>query len=549
MDAPSGSESDMDLGSLNLRPTKVGGTGVWALPMVALCVALVLSGCGPGGRAGGGPTSPDILPVDRAATADAATRAGESPEGAPGDPDALTWLGDAALSLGDSGLTAPPLDAVRKVEGVPVALLAPLTGRFEGAGRALLDGAQMALFDVGNTEFRLLPFDTGGTVAGAEAAARDAIRRGARMIVGPLLADNVAAVTPIADSARVRIIAFSNSSRVAGGPVLLAGYTPEAQVAAIVRHAVAEGRRTFAILAPSNDYGNVAVDALRAVVEEEAARLSAELNALPPLPPLNPDPNAPAVEAEAAAPEAVTESDPNAPPAVDKPLLPRFGSVTFYDPANLDFAEPIRALSAYDRRAQALERQRAALRAKGDQAARQALKRLEVLDTWGDPPFDALLLPVLDAQTLRILSAQLAFHDVDQPAVMLLGLRRWDGFQNLAAEPGLIGSRYPAARSVHKPRFTQRFTSYFGYAPSDLSALAYDVTAIAAALAGDGRRPPGYDAATLTDPQGFLGVEGLFRFTEDGTTDRGYAILEIRREGTEVVAPAPTSFPDIAPTS
>lgn len=518
--------------------------GAKALPMVAICAALVLSGCGPGGRAGGGPTGSNSLPTGQApgatTSADGAQQTGERPEGAPGNRGALTWLGDAALSLGDTGLASPPPNAIRKVEGVPVALLAPLSGRFEGAGRALLEGAQMALFDVGNQEFRLLPFDTGGTVAGAEAAARDAIRQGARLIVGPLLADNVAAITPIADSARVRVVAFSNSSRVAGGPVLLAGYTPEAQVAAIVRHAVAEGRRTFAILAPSNDYGNVTVDALRAAVEAEAARLSEELAAAPSLEGSTLD--TPTLEPEAS-------ETPNAAPSIEKPLLPKFGSVTFYDPANLDFAEPIRALSAYDRRAQALERQRAALRAKGDQAARQALKRLDVLDTWGDPPFDALLLPVLDAQTLRILSAQLAFHDVDQPAVMLLGLRRWDGFTDLTAEPGLIGSRYPASRSIHKPSFSQRFATYYGYAPSDLSALAYDVTAIAAALAGDGRVPPRYDAATLTDPQGFLGIEGLFRFTEDGTTDRGYAIIEVRREGTEVVSPAPTSFPDIAPTS
>lgn len=541
----------MRLGSLKPRAFFLGDATHGAaktLPMVAICAALVLSGCGPGGRAGGGPTSPNSLPVGQgqgaATTVNGGQQTGERPEGAPGDRGALTWLGDAALSLGDSGLAAPPPDAVRKVEGVPVALLAPLSGRFEGAGRALLEGAQMALFDVGNQEFRLLPFDTGGSVAGAEAAARDAIRQGARLIVGPLLADNVAAIAPIADSARVRVVAFSNSSRVAGGPVLLAGYTPEAQVAAIVRHAVAEGRRTFAILAPSNDYGNVTVDALRAAVEEEAMRISEELATARTLDGATLD--TPKIGPETAEPE-------NAPPSIDKPLLPRFGSVTFYDPANLDFAEPIRSLSAYDRRAQALERQRATLKAKGDQAARQALKRLEILDTWGDPPFDALLLPVLDAQTLRILSAQLAFHDVDQPAVMLLGLRRWDGFQGLIGEPGLVGSRYPASRSIHKPPFTQRFAAYYGYAPSDLSSLAYDVTAIAAALAGDGRTPPRYDTATLTDPQGFLGIDGLFRFTDDGTTDRGYAIMEVRREGAEVVSPAPTSFPasapDIAPTS
>lgn len=458
----------------------------------ALCLGVILTGCGPGGQSSrvGGPA---LLPQG-AATAGAAQtqgRPGDAPEGTPGGDSALSRLGAPSLALGDAALGAPPPDAVRKVDGVPVAILVPLSGRLAGPGEALLEGAQMALFDVGNSEFRLLPLDTEGTAAGAERAAREALQRGARLIVGPLLADAVAAVRPIAEAARIKVVAFSNSSRVAGEPVYLAGFTPEEQVAAIVAHAMAEGRRRFAVLAPSNDYGNVAVDALRAAVTERGGE---------------------------------------------------FARVAFYDPSSLDFAEPIQRIGDYAERVRALARQRAELEAQGDQAAKQALKRLEVLDTLGDPPFDALLLPVLDPQTLQILSAQLAYYDVDQPAVRLLGLQRWDEFPSLATEPGLIGSRFPAARSAYRARFESRFRQLFGHAPSGLSALAYDVTAVAAALAGDGKRPPRYDVATLTDPEGFIGAEGLFRFTEKGIAQRGFAIMEVQQTGVQMIREAPRSF-------
>lgn len=462
------------------RPTRVGG-------LIAVCAALILSAC-----AGGGQSPTVTLPPGSTSSQPGTPgQSGDAPEGAPGSVTALTHQGPASLALGDSGLLQPPPDALRAVDGIPVAVLVPLSGRLSGPGNALLQGAQMALFDVRNTEVRLVPIDTAGNPLGAEQAAREAVQRGAKLIVGPLLAESVSAVRPIAEAAGIKVVAFSNSSRVAGGPVFLAGFAPEEQVEAIVAHAMAEGRRKFAILAPSNDYGNVSVDALRDAVTRRGGE---------------------------------------------------FAKVAFYDPDALDFAPQIQRISDYQDRVKALEEQRAELEAIGDEASKRALKRLEVLETWGDPPFDALLLPVLNPQTLQILSAQLAYYDVDQPAVRILGLQRWDSFPALASEPGLIGSRYPAARSSFRERFDKRFAQLYGHPPSELSALAYDVTAVAASLAGDGRRPPRYDVATLTNPDGFIGAEGLFRFTENGMAQRSFAIMEVRKSGVELIQEAPASF-------
>lgn len=448
----------------------------------------MVAACAPAGQSA---RNPALLPSGSAPAGQTARTAdADGPEGAPAGQGRLAREQGLAL-LGDSALAAPPADAVRQVDGVPVAVLLPLSGRLSGPGAALMEGAQMALFDVANPEVRLLPFDTEGTVPGAERAARDAVQAGARLIVGPLLASSVSAVRPIADQARIPVIGFSNSSRVAGDGIYLAGFAPEEQVEAIVDHAVREGRSRFAVLAPSNDYGNVVVDALRAAAEARGAQ---------------------------------------------------FARVEFYDPNAMDFSAQIQRLSDYSERVRALRQQRAELEAKGDEASRRALRRLEVLDTWGDPPFDALLLPVLDVQTLRILSAQLAFYDVDQPAVRILGLQRWATFPDLAAEPALIGSRFPSARSPYRERFESRFRDVYGKAAGELSVLSYDVTAVAAALAGDGAAPPRYEAETLSDPQGFIGAQGLFRFTEAGLAQRVFAILEVQAEGVAVLEPAPSGF-------
>ena len=64
---------------------------------------------------------------------------------------------------------------------------------------------------------------------------------------------------------------------------------------------------------------------------------------------------------------------------------------------------------------------------------------------------------------------------------------------------------------------------------------------LAVALSGlpEGER---YTETTLTNEDGFAGVDGIFRFNPDGSTERGLAILEIRPTGAVVIDPAPTSF-------
>ena len=46
----------------------------------------------------------------------------------------------------------------------------------------------------------------------------------------------------------------------------------------------------------------------------------------------------------------------------------------------------------------------------------------------------------------------------------------------------------------------------------------------------------------VTDPDGFMGVNGLFRFRIDGTSQRGLAVMQIQASGPSVVEKGITSF-------
>jgi branched-chain amino acid transport system substrate-binding protein len=144
-----------------------------------------------------------------------------------------------------------------------VALLVPLSGTNAELGQAILDAAQLALFETGGDRLTLIPRDTGGNAAGAASAARAVVGDGAHLILGPLLAPEVEAVKPIAQGAHINVIAFSTVTNLAGGNVYLMGFLPRQEVLRVVGYARQRGLDRFAALAPNSPYGHLMADALR----------------------------------------------------------------------------------------------------------------------------------------------------------------------------------------------------------------------------------------------------------------------------------------------
>jgi len=158
-------------------------------------------------------------------------------------------------------VTATPMAAPAN-GAVKVALLLPLSGPNADLGKAMLEAAQLALFTTGSDKLTLVPRDTTGTAAGAADAAKAVIADGARLILGPLIADEVDAVKPIAQAAGVNIIAFSTKTEIAGGNVFLIGFLPRQEVTREVSYARDQGLGKFAALVPNSPYGHLLGDAL-----------------------------------------------------------------------------------------------------------------------------------------------------------------------------------------------------------------------------------------------------------------------------------------------
>ena len=181
----------------------------------------------------------------------------------------------ATAPAGQTDPTAPVRDLSQPVR---VALLAPLTAPDESAaelGDALANSARMALADAGTAGVQLEVYDTGGTPVQAASAARRAVSEGADMIVGPLFADTTRAVAPVASQAGINVVSFSTDVGVAGDPVYLSGYLPQAEAERMATFADRRGLDRVAVYYPQTPYGETAWRGMQEAARETGIQVIA----------------------------------------------------------------------------------------------------------------------------------------------------------------------------------------------------------------------------------------------------------------------------------
>jgi ABC-type branched-subunit amino acid transport system substrate-binding protein len=172
----------------------------------------------------------------------------------------------------DTGPLEPP--AIPGAVVNKVAVIVPLTGPDGPVGTSISNAANLALLDTGEKSLRITVYNSAGP-GGAAAAAQRAIAEDNRLILGPLLAEDVRAAAPIARSAGVPVIAFSNDEGVAGNGVYIMGFTPDQSIGRIVSYSREKGINSFAALVPTGLYGQRAAQALLGAVRKSGGRVAA----------------------------------------------------------------------------------------------------------------------------------------------------------------------------------------------------------------------------------------------------------------------------------
>ncbi len=155
---------------------------------------------------------------------------------------------------------------------VRVGIILPLTqnGAPSPVGTSMRNAAQLAIDEFAGPLITLMIEDDHSTPDGAAQAAQAEIGAGAELILGPVFAVDVRQAASVAKSAGRPMIAFSTDAGVAAPGVYLLSFLIEGYVERITQFAVSRGKKSFAVMAPQSEYGNLAL----AHFQQTAGRLN-----------------------------------------------------------------------------------------------------------------------------------------------------------------------------------------------------------------------------------------------------------------------------------
>ena len=367
----------------------------------------------------------------------------------------LVWLtacGGGFTGIGGGG---PTIDTSKPV---PVALLVPGGGgnaADDALASSLENAARLAMSELDGVTIDLRVYNTAGNPNQTITATAEAVREGAKIILGPVYAPNAAAAGSAAPG--LNVLAFSNNPSVAGGNVFVLGNTFENTASRLVRYAAANGKGNILVVNGENPAETLGRDAVLRAISTTSGASQAGVTSF----------------------EVSQTGVINAVPEITKAARSSGASSVFLTSG-----------------------------------------------TDGAIPFLAQLLPE---------------NGLGPSQVQYIGLQRWDVPASARTLPGLQNGWFAMPDPGLQEQFQQRYLGAYGSSPHAIAGLAYDGIAAIGALVKAGKADA-LTGAALTQGQGFVGVNGVFRLLPNGTTQRGLAIAQVQNKEIAVIDPAPRSF-------
>lgn len=357
----------------------------------------------------------------------------------------------AGNTIGTPVTPMPSGNAQRFGRGaVPVALLLPLSGESALAqlGNTLANASKLAMAfieaspNIGEN-IHITLRDTGTTAAGAINAANAALRDGAKLVLGPVSAEQITAAANATRAANVPLIGFANNGSVAGSGVYVLNVLPDTEMKRAVTYLREQGRRGPAGIFPATPYGEALATAFR-----------------------------------------------------QQAIAAGFSPSAVYTFSDLSEAQGI---------------------------INQAKPMMD------SGMIDALFLP--DRASAATFAGLVAQSGVDKDFVQIVGSADWANDPGLLANPALARAIFPAVDEAGLNAIRADYQRQFGAAPPQMATIAYTATILANVNTLSLANPP-YSQALLTNPSGFAGRDGLFRFNANGRSDYALVIRQIGSGGT-----------------
>ncbi len=317
----------------------------------------------------------------------------------------------------------------RGVKTVKVALVLPITGRYSKVGQSALQGAMMSLSSIHNNYVSLVVFDTEGKPEKAKSIALKLKKNNIKMMIGPILPTSVRAVASVADKVGVPIITYSENRDIILGKknMYTFGLVYDLEVERLVQFMVKQrGSKNFAILHPSNDYGDAMYVAFINAVKRNKGKIVSDVR---------------------------------------------------YKPNKNDYKKEIQALigkRAYYNY----------VREKAEAEARKPEDGVMIEEVEGEKvikpkvAFDTLFIADYD-KNLYLVASHLPIYDLDKTEIKIMGTRYWDS-QNVKREYALRESYIPF---YSKPEgFINKYRGYYKEPPVSFATEVADSVKMVSSL-------------------------------------------------------------------
>ena len=363
-----------------------------------------------------------------------------------------------------------------------IGVLLPLTGQKSQIGKSILDSVKLAFYNRDNDDLTIFPRDTQGNPEGTKKAFQELLDLDIKVIIGPIFSENVIAISQVAKNNGVKLLTFSNDTRVTNEGVYTLGITIENQLKLLIDYSVNQNYKKFAVLVPNNYYGK---EILR-VTERYIYQLGGVIT-----------------------------------------------STQLYQPFPDKMYEPVKKLANYEIRHRKLLDEINRLKQENTPQSIEKLEALENVDTLGEVPYEIVLIVAESKFLLQALVPILPYYDIDPKKVKFVGTTLWDD-KNLSTEPALHGGWFPALETNNKTiKFNDEFKKNFKIAPTYISRLAYDSFALASVLLKH-IESSSFDKSIKSE-NGFTGINGLFKFNNEGMASYSLAIKEIKEGGSQLI--------------
>jgi ABC-type branched-subunit amino acid transport system substrate-binding protein len=160
---------------------------------------------------------------------------------------------------------------------------------------------------------------------------------------------------------------------------------------------------------------------------------------------------------------------------------------------------------------------------------------------------DAIIFTDSPTRGLGFVTEQLnqIFEKNEKQPPKFMGLTKWNGARQMLNEPSINKGWFIVPDQRLKTAYVDRYSKTFGVIPNDLSALSYDAIALIGGLFKklQANKSLGvFDEKNITSRNGFIGINGAFRFNSTGLNERLLAVAEVASGKIKIIDSALSTF-------